>query len=122
MKPTLPPKLPPARAIRPKSGELAYSSVTTHKAKDGAETVLASDEESQEWPAKVDQNAQAGVSLGYTIPGPPGSYASVRIDVFVSLPTTPDRVPQTLDVATAMAEKKAEQLNASAVEFFRRWK
>ena len=65
----------------------------------------------------------SGVAYGLTIPGPPNSYMSARVDVSCFLPhgpTTDDAV-ETFGKAAAIVQKQLETHAAEIVEFFKNY-
>jgi len=68
-----------------KKGKLSTQASLTKKEK-GKQTVLKDETQTKHIDTNGDVSASVGLSMGLTIPGPKGSFASARIDVSVSIP------------------------------------
>ena len=123
-KPTLPRSTTPGGPTRPSPGAVKKTFSVTKRTKDGGQKTLHDEASVEERPASGDETAQAGVAIGYSIPGPPGSYASARIDAFVSLPCRPEpeAVKEKMAIATHYAEEQIGEMSQAVQEFFANWR
>lgn len=114
-------KASPSNRHVPAKGHVHATGNVTHKSQEGVETVLH--ETTSATPVAVENpefTATAGVSMGLTIPGPPRSYMSARVDAACYLPCLPNAggVQAAMQQAGELVQARLERDAQEIVKFF----